>query len=402
MKKALTDIKVIDLTHYIAGPYCTKLMADYGAEVIKIERPNLGDGARRMGPFFGDDPHMENSGLFLHLNTNKKGITLNLKSQTGVNIFKELVAEADILVENFAPRVMSSLGLDYNVLQDINPKLVKTSISNFGQTGSYRDYKATEIVLFAMGPLMITEGEPDLEPLRYPGYKSQYLAGTHAATATMGAFIGSQISGQGQEVDVSIIECLSSLPEGAGKIVRYLFSGEEGVRFGYRAEGLYPLGYYPCEDGAIHVFGITPSHWSRIAHWMGKPELAEDPRFTDPNQRLENQGEFEVMFLDFLADKTQSELFSSAQEHRLPVAPMNLISEVLNDPQLKARNVFLEIEHPLTGKNTYPGLPFELPEVPSSPQQHAPLIGQHNFEIYSDRLGYQAEEIEQFKTKGII
>ncbi|MCP4751929.1 MAG: CoA transferase, partial [Proteobacteria bacterium] len=330
MEQALVDIKVLDLTHYVAGPYCTKLLADYGADVVKIEMPGLGDGARRMGPFLGDDPHPEKSGLFLHLNTNKKSITLNLKSQTGVDILKKLVKEADVLVESFAPGVLDRLGLGYRVLEEINPALVKTSISNFGQTGSYRGYKATEIVLFAMGPHMITEGEPDLEPLRYPGYKSQYLAGTHAATATMGALFGSRTSGVGQEVDVSIIECLSSLPEGAAKLLRRVFSGEEGVRVGYRAEGLYPLGYYPCQDGAIHVFGITPSHWPRIVEWMGRPELADDPRFTDPHQRLENEGEFEVMFLDFLMDKTQSELFRTAQEHRLPVAPMNLINEVLD------------------------------------------------------------------------
>jgi len=271
MEGALSDVKVLDLTHYVAGPYCTKLLADYGAEVVKVERPLVGDGARRMGPFHGDDPHPEKSGLFLHLNTNKKGITLNLKCRGGIRIFKELVRDSDILVESFTPRVMPGLGLDYRVLEDINPGLVKTSVSNFGQTGPYRDYKATEIVLFAMGPHMITDGEPDQPPLRYPGYKSQYLAGTHAATATMGALFSSLSTGEGQEVDVSIMECLSGLPEGAAKLMAHAFSGADGVRGGYRPEGTYPLGYYPCKDGVIHVFAFTPAQWPRVLKWMDMP-----------------------------------------------------------------------------------------------------------------------------------
>ena len=402
MEHVLTDIKVLDLTHYIAGPYCTKLLADYGADVIKIERPVLGDGARHMGPFFKGDAHLEKSGLFLHLNTNKKGITLNLKSLTGLKIFKELVKDADILVESFAPGVLANLGLDYKVLEDINPGLITTSISNFGQTGSYRDYKATEIVLFAMGPHMITEGEPDLEPLRYPGYKAQYLAGTHAATATMGALIGSQSSGEGQEVDVSIIECLSSLPEGAGKMMGAVFTGESVVRTGYRNEGVYPIGYYPCKDGAVHVFGYTPAQWPRVVAWMEMPELLDDPRFADPQQKLENNGEFDVIFMEWMMEKTQAELFKSAQKHRLPVAPVNLINQVLEDPQFKARGAFVKIDHPVIGKTTYSGLPFKLPEVPSSPQQPAPTLGQHNHEVFCDQLGYDIQDLEKFEADRII
>ena len=402
MEHALDGVKVLDLTHYIAGPYCTKLLADFGAEVIKIERPGLGDGTRQMGPFFGGDPHPEKSGLFLHLNTNKKGITLNLKSDAGLKIFKALVKDADLLVESFAPGVMASLGLDYKTLEDINPRLVQTSISNFGQTGSYRDYKATEIVLFAMGPHMITDGEPDLEPLRYPGYKAQYLAGSHAATATMGALIGCQTGGTGQEVDVSIIECLSSLPEGAGKIVGAAFNGEDVVRTGYRNEGVYPIGYYPCKDGAMHVFGYTPAQWPRVVAWMEMPELLDDPRFADPLQKLEHNGEFDVIFMEWMMEKTQEELFRSSQEHRLPVAPVNLINKVLEDPQLKAREAFVEIDHPIIGKTTYTGLPFKLPAVPSSPQQPAPILGQHNTEIYGERLGCSSDELGRFIKDGII
>jgi CoA:oxalate CoA-transferase len=402
MEQALTGVRVIDLTHYIAGPCCTKLFADFGADVIKIEKPGCGDGTRKMGPFKDDDPHPEKSGLFLHLNTNKKGITLNLKTGTGVRIFKDLVKEADILVENFEPRVLPDLGLDYKVLEDINPGLVKTSISNFGRTGPYRDYKATELILFAMGPHMFSEGEPDREPLKFPGYKSQYLAGTYAAATTMGALFGASASGMGQEVDISIMECLSAPPEGAGKLMVYEFSDEELKREGARKEGYYPYGYYPCKDGMILIYGFLPAFWPRIAAWMDMPELLEDQRFIDPVARPEHHGDFEAILYEWLAERTQQDLIRSAQAERIPVSPVYRINEVMEDPQFNARDAFAEIDHPIAGKSTYPGIPFKLPETASVPQKPAPMLGQHNGEIYCDYLGYSPDDLIRMRERNII
>jgi len=402
MEQALTGVKVIDLTHYIAGPCCTKLFADFGADVIKVEKPGCGDGTRKMGPFKDDDPHPEKSGLFLHLNTNKKGITLNLKTGTGIRIFKDLVKDADILVENFEPRVLPDLGLDYKVLEDINPRLVKTSISNFGRTGPYRDYKATELVLFAMGPHMFPEGEPDREPLKFPGYKSQYLAGTYAAAVSMGAFFGASATGMGQEVDISIMECLSAPPEGAGKLMAYEFSDEELKREGARKEGYYPYGYYPCKDGMILIYGFLPAFWPRIAAWMDMPELLEDQRFIDPVARPEHHGDFEAILYEWLADRTQQDLIRSAQAQRIPVSPVYRMDEVLKDPQFNARDAFAEIDHPMAGKITYPGVPFKLPEAPSVPQKPAPMLGQHNGEIYCDYLGYSPDDLVRMRERNII
>ena len=402
MEQVLSDVRVLDLTHYVAGPYCTKLLADYGADVIKVERPGTGDGARRMGPFPDDDPHPEKSGLFLHLNTNKKGITLNLKTRTGIDIFKDLVKDVDILVENFEPRVMPGLGLDYEALEKINPRLVMTSISNFGQTGPYRDYKATELIIFAMGPHMITEGSPGREPLRFPGYKAQYLAGTHAATATMGALFGSRATGAGQQVDISIMECLCAPPEGAARLMNYVFSGDNLERAGHRREGAYPYGYYRCKDGIILIYGIVPAFWPRIAAWMGMPELLEDPRFSTPLARPLHHGDFDAILMPWLLEHTQQELVRSAQAHRIPVTPVYTIDEVLRDPQFNARGFFVKIEHPLAGKITYPGVPFKLPEASSQPQRPAPLLGQHNHEVFCGRLGYTAGELVRLSEGGVI
>ena len=406
MEQALTGIKVLDLSHYIAGPYCTKLLADYGAEVIKVERPGVGDGARRLGPFYRDDPHMEKSGLFLHLNTNKKGITLDLEVGSGIKIFKELVREVEILVENFEPRVMGELGLSYEVLEKINPRLVMTSISNFGQSGPYRDYKATEIVSFAMSPHMYSEGEPDREPLKFPGYKAQYLAGTYGVVATMGAFLGSQVSGVGQHVDVSIMECLSSLPEGATVLINYAFSGEGAVirRTGYRREGVYPWAVYPCQDGYIFIFAMLPMMWPRVARWLGMPALVDDPRFAfaDPKARGEHHSDFDAILLPWLLERTRVEVVKSAQAERIPLTPVYTIDDVLEDAQFNARGFFTEVEHPVVGRVTYPGLPFKLPEVPTVPHQPAPLLGQHNQEIYGGWLGYNQDDLVRLRERGII
>jgi crotonobetainyl-CoA:carnitine CoA-transferase CaiB-like acyl-CoA transferase len=207
---ALQGVKVIDLTHHIAGPYCTKLLADFGADVIKVERPDGGDSARRLGPFPENIPHPEKSGLFLYLNTNKRGITLNLKDHKGRAALLDLVREADILVESFSPRVMPSLGLAYQTLTQINPSLVMTSISSFGQTGRYRDYRASELALYALGGMAYITGEYHREPVKHGYNQAQYLGGMAAASGTVAALLQRWRAGGGQQVDVSIMECVTS------------------------------------------------------------------------------------------------------------------------------------------------------------------------------------------------
>lgn len=402
MFQALSDLKVLDVGHYVAGPFCAKLLADYGAEVVKIERPGDGDGARRLGPFPEDGPHPEKSCLFLHLNTNKRGITLNLKSAEGAAIFKRLVKQADLVIENFAPRVMPSLGLDYPALEKENPGLVMASISNFGQTGPYRDYLATEITGLAMGLHMANEGEPDREPLRFPGHKSQYLAGNHAATVTLGAVFGSRLSGEGQQVDVSIMECMTAPPEGGASLMSYDFSGTAMSRQGHRREGVYPFGIYPCRDGQVYIYGIVGFFWPRFAAWMGMPELLEDPRFATPPARREHHGDFDAILIPWLMERSRDEAFHSAQAHRIPVTPVYTVDELVKDRQLNARGFFTEVDHPVAGKAVYAGLPFKLPETPSAPQRPAPLLGEHNREVYREWLGLSDDDLAGLRERGVV
>jgi CoA:oxalate CoA-transferase len=405
LEQALSGVKIIDLTWHIAGPYCTKLLADYGADVIKVERPGKGDPARTMGPFLKDDPHPEKSGLFLHLNTNKKGITLNLKTLTGKKILKELVKDADILVESFRPHVMPGLGLDYETLKKINPRLLMVSISSFGQTGPYREFKATEIVEYAMGGEMYSTGIAGREPLKLGGNVGQYQAGTVAAVATMGALFAAESQGSGQHVDVSIMETQAgSADRRAIYIMGYICAGVITTRWPPPREAvrmlIMPQGVYPCKDGFVNTLSL-PQWWPRYIEALGMPELKDDPRFQNIFS-MEAGMEFDAIWYSWLADHGKQELFDIFLKCKIASAPVNSPEDLLNNVQLKAREYFVEIDHPITGRVTYPGAPVKLAESPWKIRYPAPLLGQHNEEIYCGQLGYTREDMVKLREGRII
>lgn len=397
-EKALTGVKVLDLTHYVAGPYCTKLLADYGAEVIKIERTGIGDGARRLGPFYGDTPHPEKSGLFLYLNTNKLGITLNLKSEGGIGIFRELIKEADVLVENFRPGVMSSLGLGYEALEKLNPRLVMTSISNFGQTGPYRDYKATEIVSDAMGGWLSIIGDPGRDPLKPGGRQAQFVSGLFGAIGTMTAFYYQQGSGIGQHIDISIMEAVLYIQMNLTSY--YTYNGMIRKRIGNRVLPL-PGAILPCRDGYVGAIAVTTSQWETLCDWMGMPGLKEDPRFVTGADRAKNVDELEAIIISWLREHDQEELVREGQRRRLPFAAPASARMLLESAHLNARGYFVEVDHPATGKVRYPGAQVRMGDLPYK-LKRAPLLGEHNEEIYCRRLGYTRDDLVRMREQGII
>ncbi|MBI4302306.1 MAG: CoA transferase [Chloroflexi bacterium] len=398
-EQALSGAVVIDLTHRIAGPYSTKFLADFGAEVIKIERPGEGDPARKAGPFLGEIPHPEKSGLFLYLNTNKEGITLNLKTEAGRAIFKKLVKKADVVVENFSPRVMPSWGLSYEVLAEINPKLVMTSISNFGQTGPYRDYKSADIVAYAMGSMMSLIGDPKREPLKSGGSQAQYQTGLNAAVGTLTALHGSRVMGVGQHVDVSILECVASMFGMTGYYYPYMGLIHKRRYNGYGLS--HPTTNLPCKDGHVYV-GMLFATRDEMALLTGNNQIAEDPRFDTPIGLLTYGDEMDAMIKEFLKDYTADEIVPLAQELRMAWGPVRTIDGLLKDPQLQLREFFVEIDHPATGPVTYPGPPFMLPESPWQAECPAPLLGQHNEEIYCGQLGYSRRELVRLRQMDVI
>ena len=400
--QALSDMKVIDLTQYIAGPACTKLLADYGADVIKIERLGVGDGTRRIGPFYHDEPHPEKSGLFLCLNTNKRGITLNLKSNLGKEIFSKLVKTADVVVENFRPGVMDSLGFSYEALEQINPNLVVTSISNFGQTGPYRDYKLSELMALGMGGRMYALGDPDREPLKYGLTVSIYHAGAVAASATMFGFYGSRYQGVGQHIDVSIVETQAGSADGRiNNLVRYQYSGSITPR-GSILGAQYPQGTYPCIDGYFRIASGGP-RFARTVEMMGNPPELMDPKWYTPQAPgdAKLKEEFEAYFLAFTLQHTKAELFEMGQGAGNICAPLYTVDEVYEDPHFNNRGFFTEVDHPMTGPLKYPGRPFVMEKTPWQVRRPAPLLGQHNSEVYSE-LGYSKEDLVIMRQGGII
>jgi len=402
-EQALSDVKVLDLTWHMAGPYCTKLLADCGADVIKVERPGTGDPARSMGPFFKDDPHPEKSGLFLHLNTNKRSITLNLKSAAGKKIFKELVKDVDILVESFSPRVMSSLGLGYEELEKINPKLVMTSISSFGQTGPYRDYKATEIVGQAMGSVMYTTGRAEREPLKIGGAQAQYTTGVSAFATTLCAIYGQKQMGMGQHVDVSIMESMISASENVD--LYYCCWGATRGRGFYRYRLGFLMSLYKAKDSyfLLGASGIAGTGMQKLPLLVDRPELMDHPFFTpdDPRARIAaSDEEFDALITPYFKEHTKMEIVEKAQELRMATGPAQTTQDLLNCPQLRSRGYFREIEHPVVGKLPYPGMPFIMSET--SPRWgRAPLLGEHNEEVYG-RLGYTRDDLVKLRERGVI
>ncbi|MBI2847118.1 MAG: CoA transferase [Chloroflexi bacterium] len=398
--QALSHINILDLSHHVAGPYCTKLLAELGAEVVKVERPVPGDPARKKGPFPGDMPHQEKSALFLYLNTNKKSITLNLKSETGRRIFHELLQETDALVENFKPSAMPNLRLDYETLSKVKPELVMTSISNFGKDGPYRDYKAAEVVEYALGGLMYTFGSPHREPLKAWGTQAQYLAGTNAAFATLVALHSRDLLGSGQHVDISIQETLLAIIETTA--LMYAYQGTIRPRADNRDARFGPLvGIYECKDGYISTSILREHQFVSFCEFIGMPELPDDPRFNDWFKVPAHGGDLEKIMTPWFKSQPKEEVFHGAQTRRIPIGPVLGVDELLNNEQFAARKFFIELEHPEAGRVKYPSAAFRMSETPAE-LRRAPLLGEHNEEIYCGRLGYSKKELVKLKEMGII
>lgn len=403
---ALSNIKVLDFTQTIAGPYCTKLLADYGADVIKVERPGVGDGARRLGPFPKDEPHPEKSGTFLHLNTNKRSITLDLKTGQGQQIARNLVCQVDAVVESFRPGTMEQFGLGYDALSELNPALTYTSISNFGQTGPYRDWRGSEIIFYGMGGELYSTGVAEKEPVKLGGTVGLYQSGVVAAFATLGAVIGSRVDGAGQHIDISLMEVQTgSIDRRMSMLMAYQYNGEitERTPLGEATgSGGYPAGVYPCEDGFFQITG-GGKYFERVRNMMGNPEELAGDEWLSPAAQAdeEMQGLFEAYFYPWLLDRTKYEAWSEAQASRVLCGPLNTMADLLEDEVFQGRGAFEEVGHPVAGRFTYPGRPFMMSASPWSIRRPAPLLGQHTEEVLTE-LGMNENEIESLRSEGVI
>ena len=399
-EQAFKKVVILDCTEGIAGGYCTKLLADFGATVIKIEKPGTGDTTRRMGPFLNDEPDKEKSGTFFYLNTNKKSITLNLETETGKNIFLKLLEKADVVVENFTPGKMAALGLSYESLAKNKPQIILTSISNFGQTGPYRDYKATNLVTFGLSGAMYTSRpatHTSSRPVVEGGQQAEFTTGLLSFSATVAAFINTIDTGKGTWIDMSAQECLASTL--GANISEYPYLGLSRKTNPFAIHG-YPIGYsVPCKDGWISLtpgLGGAPN----IPLLIEQPELLEDPLFTKPAQRMAEPEKFDALLTPWLKEHTKWEITKQAQELKLAFTPVLTPGELEEEEQLKAKGFFMKTQHPVMGEVTYPGDPMKLSETPARVGK-APLLGEDNVTIYNG-LGYSKADLVTLTEQKII
>ena len=399
---ALADLKVVEFAEMVSGPMCGKLFADMGAEVIKIEPPGTGDEARRHPPFPGDIPHPEKSGLFLYLNTSKKGITLDPAQPTGASIFKRLIEDADILIENRPPGYMQSLGLGYEGLREINPRLIMTSISPFGQIGPYRDWKGSDLVEWAMSltgyntPTLVREPEKE-NPLRAPGHAADMMGGTAAAAAAMFAVLQREIAGEGQWIDAPCWQAVVNTAK--VEMAVYTYTGMPYSRL--RAKTSLGLEPSKCRDGYVYVLWAVNSHWQALKDLLGRPEAMDSELFDDMQTRGANDDIVRTLVQEELAKHDMDWLVREGQARGLPIGPVYTVAQAAEHPHLHSREAFIELDHPIAGRFRYPRALVKLDKTPVQPSR-APMLGEHNDEILRERLGFSAEEVTGLRAAGII
>jgi crotonobetainyl-CoA:carnitine CoA-transferase CaiB-like acyl-CoA transferase len=401
----LAGLRVLEYCRLVSGPYCTKLLADLGAEVIKIEEPGAGDPARAIGPFPGDLPHPERSGLFLYLNTNKLGITLSLKGTAGRRIFKELLKAMDVLVEDSPPGTMEEMGLDYQSLSQALPGLIMTSITPFGQTGPYKDYKAYPLTTFhASGQgyhMQGLGGEKylDREPIKVGGLVGEYDPGMNAAVAILGAVYGRELTGQGQHIDISKQESLLALL----RVEAALYANHDVEAAGSRG-GLkrMPGGMVRCQDGYVATTTPLEHQWQALVKLLGSPEWAEEEWARDRATRTQHVAKLDPLIGEGMAHRTKQELYHAGQALSCPIAPVESAQDIAQSPQLDARGFFAEVEHPQAGRLRYATTPYQFSETPGRLARPAPLLGEHNELIYWGRLGYSREELVRLRQAAVI
>ena len=398
MRQSMTleGIKVLDLSRVLAGPYCTMLLADLGAEVVKVEMPGGGDDARAFGPFMGTE-----SAYFMSINRNKQSITLNLKLPESQEIFRQIVTQYDILVENFRPGTMDTLGLGYEQLRQINPRLIYAAISGFGHSGPYMHKPAYDIVVQGMGGIMSITGSPDGPPTRVGASIGDINAALFATIGILAALSHRHVTGQGQMVDVAMLDAQVAILENA--ITRYEVSGVVPRRIGNRHPSIAPFTSIQAADEPLVIAIGNDSLWAQFCRLVGRHELIVDARFNTNAGRCQNWAALEPVLQEIFALHTAVEWLALLDGAGIPSGPINTIDKVLLDPQVAAREMIEEVDHPVAGKLKMAACPIKLSGTPvGKVRLPSPLLGQHTAEILTRHLGLSEHEIKQLKDAGAI
>ena len=397
MPGPLEGVRVLDLTWVLAGPFASMVLRDLGADVIKIERPGIGDVARRTAPIVNGE-----SAYFFSVNRGKRSLTLDLKSERGRDIFLRLVEKADVVMENFTPGAMERLGLSYDVLQERNPRLIYAATSGFGQTGPDRLRPALDVVVQGMGGIMSITGEPDGPPVRPGASLGDITAGLFTAIGILAALRERERSGRGQMVDVSMLDCQISVLENA--FVRYFATGQVPKPLGTRHPAATPFQAFPTKDGYLVLalsWGVE-NQWELYCATIGRHDLIDDPRFDTPALRTEHHDELEPLLIEAMRRKTTAEWLRDFDAIGLPCGPLNNIPQAAEQPQVKARGMLVEVEHPVIGKLPLPDTPVKLSRTPGGIRGASPALGEHTAEALRELLALSDDEIADLRRAGIV
>ncbi|HEY4669775.1 MAG TPA: CoA transferase [Tepidiformaceae bacterium] len=388
MPQPLEGLRVLEIGNFVSAPYCGKLFSGYGADVIKIEPPG-GDVSRTHGPFKDGVPNPETSALFLYLNTGKRSVELPLDEPAGRDAFLRLVETADVVIENFRPADLRALGLTYDDLSAVNPRVTLVSITPFGQQGPYADYRGNNLTTFAMAGQMYITGTDDGGPLKNGGYQADYQGGLNGFSAAMLGVLAAERDATGQHIDVSVQHCMAPILEAGIPYYSYLGRWNRGRRGNHMASF---IGIYPCADGHLGIH-IMPRNWKPFTDAIDRPDLFEDPRFVTQADRTVHNDELMAEFYAWAATENKHELYERAGKMRAPIAFVHTMQDLLESPQLNARGFLTTIAHPVAGEATYPGPPWWIgPDGWSAGR--APLLGEHTEQVLRDVAGLSSAATE--------
>ena len=384
----LNGLKVLDLTRVLSGPYATMVLADFGANIIKIEPPKVGDDSRAFGPFVGQE-----SAYYMSLNRNKRSMCLDFKNEKHKDVFRKLVSKVDMVVENYRPGTMEKFGLGYEELKKINPQLIYVACSGFGRSGPYARKPAYDVVVQAMGGIMSITGSENGEPTRVGASIGDIVAGIFSVIGALLALIHKQKTGEGQLVDVSMMDCQVAILENA--VARYVTTGIIPKPFGNRHPSITPFCSFTAKDGSIIVGAGNDRLWVKLCNILNRPDLLVDERFASNPLRTNNVAALHQILNEELQKETVAEWMEKLEGAGVPCAPINNVKNLIEDPQLKEREMFVEVEHPIAGKLKMPGIPIKMSVTPGEIKTPAPILNHDLYSILYDLMGWNQNTVDE-------